>query len=113
MLSTNSEFLYISLFIGIAAIIVTYIVHFVTRSIKFAKYIPGLAMVAIGLFAFFGAMGSAFNHDSINVFLVAMLGIGVGLISLCFALILGIINKKPSSAGKSSKHYDDSAEVDY
>ncbi|NLY21067.1 MAG: cytochrome C biosynthesis protein [Tissierellia bacterium] len=114
LLSNHTDYLYITFYVGIAAIIVTYIVHFVTKSIKFAKYIPGIAMVFFGVLTFFSVIGKLFDENAANLLAVSMIGIGIGCISLCFALILGVINKNSSrNKDSASKYYDESDEIDY
>ncbi|MDO5041269.1 MAG: cytochrome C biosynthesis protein [Peptoniphilus sp.] len=91
MILQNDEYLQLSTYAIVAAIVVTFVVNFATRKLKFAKYIPGIILVFIGIFSFFTVIEDLFNPDNIEILVVFVIACASGLISLLFALIIGII----------------------
>ncbi len=87
----NDEYLQVSTYAIVAAIVVTFVVNFATRKLKFAKYIPGIILIFIGIFSFFTVIEDLFNPDNIEVLVIFVIACASGLISLLFALIIGII----------------------
>lgn len=92
ILKNNSEYMTIALLIIVAAIIITLVINFIARKLKFIKYLPGLVFTFIGLFSIFSVMGRLFESNSLNNILIFIIFISAGIVSLLLALILGILS---------------------
>ncbi|WP_138159203.1 cytochrome C biosynthesis protein [Peptoniphilus catoniae] len=87
----NDEYIKISLYAIVASVLFTFIVGFAARRLKFAKYIPGLILICIGMFSFFTVVDDLFNPDNIETLVIFIISCASGIISLLFALIMGIV----------------------
>lgn len=90
LFSGNNEYFVVCLYVIVAAVIVTFVVNFVARNLKFIKYIPGLLLITIGMFSLFSVINDLFNPDNLNNIVFFVAGCSSGVISLLFALIIGI-----------------------
>ena len=48
ILKNNSEYMTIALLTIVAAIVITLVINFIARKLKFVKYLPGLVFTFIG-----------------------------------------------------------------
>ena len=92
LISGHTQYMFIAVYAIIAGIVITFVVNFTAKKLKFAKYLPGLALVFIGMFSLFSVINSLFDTSSLNNLLIFLIGVSSGLISLLFALIIGIIH---------------------
>lgn len=102
LVTMYNEYTPIVFYVMIGMMVITFVVHFFTGSIKFAKYIPGLVALVFGLITLASTFSTLFEKETLNTLIASMLGIGGGIIGLCFALILGVVAKKKKYK-KSSK----------
>lgn len=81
------------LFIFLGAILITYLVHKLCTVQKWAKYIPGLALLVYGLFKL--SKINVLTNDFLDDYSLIgfIIGIAGGFSTLLFGLILGIYNK--------------------
>lgn len=92
LISGHTQYMIIATYAIIAAIVITFVVNFVAKKLKFAKYLPGITFVFIGMFSLFTVINNLFAASSIDNLIVFLIGVSSGVISLLFALIIGIIN---------------------
>ena len=92
LISGHTQYMLIAIYAIIIAVIVTFIVNFVAKKLKFAKYLPGITLIFIGMFSLFSVINKIFDASSIDNLIVFVIGVAAGIISLLFALIIGIIN---------------------
>lgn len=90
-MSKNSEYMFFSIYAIIFAIVITFAVNFVSKDLKFAKYIPGIVFVCIGIFSLFTVINNMFDPDSILNLVIFLIACAAGVMSLLFALIIGIV----------------------
>lgn len=88
----NTEYMGIALIIIAAAVIVTIVLNFVARNLKFVKYLPGLILTFVGLFSIFSVIDNLFDPRSLNNIIIFITCVSAGLISILFALIIGILS---------------------
>ncbi|SHG97595.1 hypothetical protein SAMN02745245_00206 [Anaerosphaera aminiphila DSM 21120] len=91
LISEHSQYLTISIYVIILAVVITFVVNFVAKNLKFAKYLPGLALICIGMFSFLSVMNDLFNPENLSNLAIFVIGSAAGIISLLFALIIGIM----------------------
>lgn len=90
-IGNNTEYITLSIYAIIAAIIITIILSVIAKKLKFAKYLPGIVLIAVGVFVLFSVIGDLFNPENVDAIAVFMIGCSSGVISLLVALIAGII----------------------
>ena len=90
LVTENSTYLLLTL----GAILIG--VNFAARDLKFIKYLPGLALVFVGIISLFMVINKLFDPDSLDNLIIFVIGLSSGLVSLIFALIIGI-----ASSGKN------------
>ncbi|MGO1579978.1 MAG: cytochrome C biosynthesis protein [Peptoniphilaceae bacterium] len=93
MASKNGEYMIISIFALVIAIIITIVLNFSAKNLKFVKYIPGIILISIGIFALFTVINDIFNPANIQNLVVFVIGCASGIVSLLVALIIGILQK--------------------
>ncbi|WBW49240.1 cytochrome C biosynthesis protein [Peptoniphilus equinus] len=93
IVGNNTEYMALSLFAILIAIIVTLILATISKQLKFVKYIPGIVLIFIGVFVLFSVIGDLFNPAHVNSIAIFMIGCASGVVSLLVALIVGIIQK--------------------
>ena len=87
----HTTYMVIGLYVIIGAIVITLVLHLISGRLRFIKYLPGLVLLFIGVFTLFTVINALFDPESIKAIVIAVLGISSGIISLLFAIILGII----------------------
>ncbi|MBL7575262.1 hypothetical protein SAMN00017477_0763 [Peptoniphilus asaccharolyticus DSM 20463] len=87
----NTEFILLSIYGIIIAIAVTIVLSIVAKRLKFAKYLPGIVLITIGIFVLFSVISDLFNPENVDALAVFLIGCSSGVISLLVALIFGII----------------------
>lgn len=113
LVTTYNEYTPIVFYVMIGIVVITFVVHFFTGSIKFAKYIPGLVALVFGLITLASSFPTLFEKETLNTLIAAMLGIGGGIIGLCFALVLGVISKKKKYHKSTEEHFEEEEEEEY
>lgn len=79
---------------SLAIIVITYIVHVISREYRWPKYIPGLIMLGIGIYSLFTLGNDAtWLKGGVTNIVITLTSMGSGIIGLFFGLILGIYNK--------------------
>ncbi|RVU54934.1 cytochrome C biosynthesis protein [Anaerosphaera multitolerans] len=91
LISGHGQYMTIAIYVIILSLVVTFIVNFVAKNLKFAKYLPGMALICIGMFSFLTVINDLFNPDNLSNLAIFVIGSASGIISLLFALIIGII----------------------
>ena len=92
----NSTYLLLTFGAILVGVVLTFIVNFAAKDLKFIKYLPGLALVFIGIISLFMVINKLFDPSSLDNLIIFVIGVSSGLVSLIFALIIGI-----SSSGKN------------
>lgn len=90
LLIDNSSYIMLTTGAIVIGIVITFIVNFAARDLKFVKYLPGLTLVFIGIISLFMVINRLFNPESLNNLIIFVMGVSSGLVSLIFALIIGI-----------------------
>lgn len=100
----HQDGLYMSMIVALFAIIGTYLIYWITNKNKFMKYLPGLLMFFIALYKLYIGWLNITKPEGIDdISLAVTIGVG-GVVSLCFAWILGIKRKykrKPKAKTKT------------
>lgn len=92
--------LFMTFLIGLFAIIGTFLVFWITNRNRFMKYLPGVIMVFAALYKVYTAWLRITGPEGIgDLSLAIKLGVA-GLVSFCYALILGIDIKYRSASRK-------------
>lgn len=81
------------IYVSLAVMAITLITHLIFKKISFIKYIPGLIVVIIGIYNFYGVMNNITAESSIPSLFLFIVGIVSGLLGMFFALIIGILVK--------------------
>ncbi|MDD7363757.1 MAG: cytochrome C biosynthesis protein [Peptoniphilus sp.] len=89
----NMQYMIILVLAVIAALIVTFVMNIVGKRKKFLRYIPGLALVFIGMFSLIIVLNRLFDRSNLMNIYVALVCVTAGFCSLLFALCIGIYNK--------------------
>lgn len=92
LISGHTQYMMIAIYMIIAAVVVTFVVNFAAKKLKFVKYLPGIALVFIGMFSLFSVINKLFDSTSLDNLIVFVLCVASGIISLLFALIMGILS---------------------
>lgn len=92
LLSGHTTLIAIAMMVIIIAVVLTFVVNFAAKKLVFAKYLPGIALVFIGMFSLFTVINNIFEASSINKLIVFVFATAAGIISLLFALIIGIVH---------------------
>lgn len=92
LISGHTQYMVIAIYAIIAAVVITFVVNFVAKKLKFAKYLPGIAFIFIGMFSLFTVINDLFAASSLDNLIVFLIGVSSGIIALLFALIIGIIS---------------------
>lgn len=89
-------------YVSLAAIALTLIMHLIFSKYRFVKYIPGLMFMLVGLYTFYQVIDKLTYGESLSsILLFIILFIG-GVIGVFFALIIGIYTK-PKKFKKTKK----------
>lgn len=103
ILADNSSFILLTLGAIIIGVVLTFIVNFAAKDLKFIKYLPGLCLVFIGIISLFMVINKLFNPESLNNLMIFVMGVSSGLVSLIFALIIGIASSDKNRYKKKKK----------
>lgn len=90
LVGENSTYLLLTLGAILIGVVLTFIVNFAARDLKFIKYLPGLALVFVGIISLFIVINKLFDPSSLDNLIIFLVGVSSGLVSLIFALIIGI-----------------------
>lgn len=99
----NSTYLLLTLGAILIGVVLTFIVNFAARDLKFIKYLPGLALVFIGIISLFIVINKLFDPSSLDNLIIFVVGVSSGLVSLIFALIIGIASSDKSHYRKNTR----------
>lgn len=89
----HSEQALIVVFVAVFAMIATYLIYWITNKNRFTKYILGFVLTFIGLYSLISGLENFTRPEGVDLVARAII-IGVaGLVSVCFALIIGVLNK--------------------
>jgi len=102
-LDNGKTFAYVSL----AAVVITFITHLVFKKYRFVKYIPGLALIGIGLYSLYKVSNELTNTSSINNLLLFLMCFAGGIIALFVGLIIGIYDKPRRIRKSKNKEIDE------
>lgn len=92
-LNGNLQYIAILILAVIIVLILTFVINMMGKQMKFMRYLPGLALVFIGMFSLIMVLNRLFERSSlINIF-ISVVCITAGICSLLFALCIGIYNK--------------------
>ena len=104
MIYLYDEYLMPILFGVVAILVVTLAISMIDRRFRFLKYLPGLVALLGGIVGLAMYYPSMFEHEYLNLMVLSAIAVGCGIISLAFALILGIV-LKPSNSRESYIEY--------
>ena len=90
----NSTYLLLTFGAILIGVVLTFIVNFAAKDLKFIKYLPGLALVFIGIISLFMVINKLFDPSSLDNLIIFVIGVSSGLVSLIFALIIGISSSR-------------------
>ena len=88
----NTEYMGVALVMIGVAVFVTLVLNFVARKLKFVKYLPGIVLIFVGLFSIFSVIDNLFDPVSLNNIFIFITCVAAGLVSILFALIIGIVS---------------------
>ncbi|MDO5715033.1 MAG: cytochrome C biosynthesis protein [Tissierellia bacterium] len=103
LISEHSNYIILTLGVILIGSVFTFIVNFAAKNLKFAKYIPGLLLVFVGIFSLFLVINNLFDPESLDNLIIFVIGVSSGLISLIFALIIGIAGSDRNRYGKKQR----------
>lgn len=98
LIQTYTNYLGPIIFSFIAIAIITVLADIVNPKMSFLKFIPGLGALLIGVIIFIGNLPKIYIKDNIPTITIGGILIGCGIVSLCIAVILGIIRSKDKKA---------------
>lgn len=81
------------LILTIAVLLVTYIIYTISGRTGFIKYLPGLLLTGAGVYYLYRGLQQITTKAGLNELMSAMMFIVIGLVGVCFALILGIYHQ--------------------
>lgn len=90
LFASHSSYIILTLGVMIVGVVLTFVVNFAAGELKFVKYIPGLILVFIGMFSLFLVINRLFETSSLDNLIVFVTGVSAGVVSLIFALMIGI-----------------------
>ena len=88
----NTEYMGVALVIIGVAVFVTLVLNFVARKLKFVKYLPGIVLIFVGLVSIFSVIDNLCDPVSLNNIFIFITCVAAGLVSILFALIIGIVS---------------------
>lgn len=77
----------------IAVIFVTYLIYTISGRSSLIKYLPGTLLVIAGFYYLYRGMQQLTTQSGLNELMSAIIFIVIGLIGICFSLILGIYHQ--------------------
>lgn len=90
----QSNYLAVSASLCGAMILVVIIVHFLTRHLRFIKYLPGIAAIVIGGTAMVASIDDFLVASEMDRVVLYGILTGAGILGLLSAWILGILDKE-------------------
>lgn len=81
------------LYVSLALMAITLITHLLFKKIRIIKYLPGLIVIGIGVYNFYEVKDYLTAESSLSNLLLFIIGVTAGLVSMLFALILGVLSK--------------------
>lgn len=85
------------------AILGVYLIYWISNRNKYIKYVPGFILVFIGVYNLVEGLPKITDETGLNMILRFGIFFVSGFVALCYALILGIINKsRVNSPNKSN-----------
>ncbi len=78
LVTENSTYLLLTLGAILIGVVLTFIVNFAARDLKFIKYLPGLALVFIGIISLFMVINKLFDPDSLDNLIIFVIGLSSG-----------------------------------
>ncbi|WP_425539616.1 hypothetical protein [Microaceticoccus formicicus] len=75
------------------AILGVYLIYWISNRNKYIKYVPGLILISIGIYNLVEGLPKITDETGLNMILRFGIFFVSGFVALCYALILGIINK--------------------
>lgn len=99
----NSTYLLLTIGAILIGIFLTFIVNFAAKDLKFIKYLPGLALVFVGIISLFMVINKLFDPSSLDNIIVFVVGVSSGLVSLIFALIIGVASSDKNRYPKNNR----------
>ena len=84
LIGENSTYMLLTLGAILIGIVITFIVNFAARDLKFIKYLPGLALVFVGIISLFMVINKLFDTTSLDNLIIFVVGVSSGLVSLIF-----------------------------
>lgn len=93
--SLNGNLTYIAILVlgVVIALILTFVINMMGKRMKFLRYLPGLALIFIGMFSLIMVLNRLFERSSLTNIFISVVCITAGICSLLFALCIGIYNK--------------------
>ena len=104
LVGENSTYLLLTLGAILIGVVLTFIVSFAARDLKFIKYLPGLALVFVGIISLFMVINKLFDPTSLDNLIIFVVGVSSGLVSLIFALIIGIASSDKNRYKKNTRN---------
>lgn len=80
------------LILTIAVLLVTYLIYTISGRTGIVKYLPGMLLTGAGVFYLYRGFQQLTTHAGLNELISAVLFVVIGLIGVCFAMILGILH---------------------
>lgn len=88
------------LILTVAVFFVTWLIYVISGRTGPIKYLPGLLLTAAGIYYLYRSMQSITTPEGLNEMISALIFTVIGLIGICFSLILGIYD---AGAGRKTK----------
>lgn len=89
----NTQYIIAILIISILAMVVTFVVNMMSKKLAFLKYIPGLALIFVGIFSLLLVLNNLFARASLTNIIISLIALTAGACAILFAMCIGIYNK--------------------
>lgn len=89
------------IYISLGIIMITFIINFFFKKYNFARYIPGLILIGIGIYGLLRVIRSTNQLDGVNSMMLFVIGVGGGIVGLLTGLAIGILRKQEGSRKKT------------
>ncbi|MDO5301250.1 MAG: cytochrome C biosynthesis protein [Tissierellia bacterium] len=93
MVNGNTSYMIMILVSSLAGIFLTLVVSMISRKLRFLKYLPGLILIFVGIFALLMVLNRLFVRESLDNIYISLLSLTSGISSLLFALCIGIYHR--------------------
>lgn len=84
------------------AILGVYLIYWISNRNKFIKYVPGFVLIFIGIYNLVEGFPKITDETGLDMILKFGIFFVSGFVALCYALILGIINKSRINSPKKN-----------